>query len=157
LHASASVLDALHYTPGNTLHIVELLGDPLVAHGDPTDKFVGNRRRIFRTHDCERLLHQFARQCALDVIDLWDAPQIVRDYLQSGDESIRATAQAAAWAARDAAWAAWAAARAAARAAAWAARDAARAAAWDAAWDAAWAAQRDRLAEMVRLEFLSEG
>ena len=102
LHASASVLDALQYAPGNTLHLVELLGDPLQSHGCPIDKFVGNRRRIFRSIDCERLLRQFARQCAMDVIDLRDAPQIVRDYLQSGDEHIRAAAWGAAWdAARD--------------------------------------------------------
>ena len=116
------------------MHLVELLGDPLQSHGCPIDKFVGNRRRIFRSIDCERLLRQFARQCAMDVIDLRDAPQIVRDYLQSGDEHIRAAAWGAAWgaawdAARDAAWDA--------------ARDAAWGAARDAAWGAAWGAARD--------------
>ncbi len=95
----------------------------------------------------------FARWCALSVIHLWDAPKVVKDYLTSGDESLRAAARAAARAARaaarDAMAAAWDAARAA-RAAAMAAWDAARAAlaaidaaraAWDAARAAAWAAR----------------
>ena len=53
----------------------------------------------------------WARWCALQVIDLWDAPEIVRRYLETGtgDKAIRAAAWAAAGAAsgaaaRDAAW-----------------------------------------------------
>jgi hypothetical protein len=154
LHASRSALDALQYAPGGTLHRVECEG--IVA--EDSDKLVCRRRRIVATI-CEsrmdQVLRAFARRCALDVIDKWDAPEVVRRYLETGDESIRAAARAAALdaaldAARAAAWdaaraAAWAAARDAARAAAWdaardAAGDAARDAAWDAAWDAACAA-----------------
>ena len=158
LHASAHPFDALKYAlkyaPGNMLHRVELEGD-LVLHGDPPDKCVGRRRKIIATIDATSLLREYARWCASQVLYLWDAPQVVRDYLATGDESLRDAArdaaEAAAWdagdaagaardAARDAAWAAWAAARAA-RDAAWAARDAARA--------AAGAAQRAKFAEMV--------
>ena len=39
----------------------------------------------------------------LDAAHLWNAPQIVLDFLKTGDESLRAAARAAAWAA---AWAA---------------------------------------------------
>ena len=75
----------------------------------------------------EKEIRRFARQCALDVIHLWNAPPIVKRYLKTGNEKLRAAAWDAAWdaagdAAGDAAWAA-------ARAAAWAA---ARAAAGDA-------------------------
>lgn len=83
-------------------------------------------------------VRQFARWCALSVIHLWDAPQVVEDYLTSGDERLRA---AAAWAA-DRAAAAWAADRTAA------ARDAARAAARDAADDA----QKAKLLEIMSLD-----
>jgi hypothetical protein len=76
------------------------------------------------------LLREFARKCALDVIHLWDAPAIVKEYLETGKEELRAAAWAAAG---DAAWAA--------------AGDAARA--------AAWAAQNKRLAEMLLLRFES--
>ena len=77
----------------------------------------------------EKEIRRFARECALDVIHLWDAPPIVKKYLETGDEKLRAAAWAAAWAARAAARAAaWAAgdarAAGAARAAAWAAGDA---------------------------------
>ena len=39
---------------------------------------------------------EFARWCALQVIHLWDCPEIVRLYLETGDESIRAAAWVAA-------------------------------------------------------------
>jgi hypothetical protein len=156
LHASPDAFDALQYAPGSLLHRVELDGD-IVSHGSPVDKFAARRRKIVATIDAESLLWEYARKCALSVIHLWDAPEVVNRYLETGDESLRAAARAAAWdAARDAAWdAAWAAARDAARAAArdaagdaaWvaaraAAWDAARAAARDAAWAAAWDASR---------------
>jgi hypothetical protein len=90
-------------------------------------------RCIRERHDITDLLWQFARQQALLVINLWDAPDLVRQYLETGNESLRAAARAAAWdAAQAAAWAA-----------AWdAAWDAAKSAAWAAAWDDARAAAK---------------
>jgi hypothetical protein len=172
LHASPRVLDALAFAPGATLHRVELRGD-VTPHGDPVDKFVARERRVLWALDAsvmDSLLRRFARLCALDVIHLWDAPDVVVRYLRTGDEKLRDAAWDAAWyvagdatAAARAAAAAWDAAWYAARdaawdaAAAWAAWDAARAAAWDAAWDAAWhaawyaarARQNRRLTSMV--------
>ena len=105
------------------------------------------------------IMRLFARLCALDVIHLWDAPSLVRQYLETGDESLRekagAASKAAAWDSSAGA-AAWAAAWAASKAAAWnvskdAAWTASKAAAWAAAWTAskaaawtaAWAAARE--------------
>ena len=114
------------------------------------------------------VLRAFARRCALDVLHLWpDAPAIVREYLETGDESIRSAAEsavrdaslavemddasmddAAMDAAMDAAWVAasdadkadaWDAARNAAISSAWATESDA----WDAAWADAWDAARD--------------
>ena len=51
----------------------------------------------------KKQIRRFACDCALDVIHLWDAPPIVKKYLETGDEKIRAAARDAAW---DAAWAA---------------------------------------------------
>ena len=89
----------------------------------------------------ERILRNFARWCALDVAHLWDMPKDVRQYLETGDESVRSAAETAAWTA--------------ARAAAWTAAEAAGEAAADAAaWSAAEAAVRERysarLEEMIR-------
>jgi hypothetical protein len=123
LHASGHPFDALQYAPGSTLHLVNLDGE-LIEHGSPVDKVAARRRKIVATIDAEPLLREFARKCALSVIHLWDAPEVVKQYLTTGDESLRAAAGVAAW---DAAWAA---------------RAAAGAAAWEAAWDAAWAASR---------------
>ena len=150
LHASVRAIDALEYAPGPIVWRVELSGE--IKAGD--DKCVATHRKyVGGGVDASSVMRAFARRCALDVAHLWDMPPIVRTYLETGDESIRAVAKAAAWdAARDSAWdaaraAAWDAARAAAwdaawdaaRAAAWdAARAVAKAAAWAAAWDAAW-------------------
>ncbi len=137
LHASRRIIDALRYAPGPILCRVEVWGD-VQSHAD---KVCAWHRRVIAMADATETLRAFARLCALDVAHLWDMPDIVRRYLETGDESIRAAARAAA---RDAAWAAaWAAARVAAWDAAW---DAAWAAAWDASWAAAraaaWAAAR---------------
>ena len=139
LHASRHPFDALMYAPGPVLCLVDC--DEIDA--EENDKLVCRRRLIVARFDATDILRAFARQCALDVIHLWDAPQVVRDYLTTGDESLRDgtrdAARAAAW---DAAWDA-------ARAAAWAARAA--------AWDAARNAQRERFARLVADEFARMG
>ena len=157
LHASRHPFDALTYAPGPILCLVDC--DEIEA--EENDKLVCRRRRIVARFDATTMLRTFARRCALDVIHLWKAPQVVRDYLTTGDESLRAAALAAedeARAAEDEAWAAGADTRNAARGAAW---DAARGAAWDAAWGAAWDAARDaqrtRFAGMVEAEFTRMG
>ena len=144
LHASRHPLDALTYAPGVIICLVDC--DDIKA--EDGDKLVCRRRLIVARFDATDILRAFARQCALDVIHLWDAPQVVRDYL-TGDDSLRDAARdaaRAAWAARDAAWDA---ASAASWTAAWAARDA--------AWDAAMAAQRERFARLVADEFARMG
>jgi hypothetical protein len=119
LHASRQPFDALQYAPGATLCLVDCSGEII----ESDDKLVCSRRRIVARMDATEMLRYFARMQAASVVHLWDAPDVVIDYLMTGDESLRD--------------AAWDAARAAAWAAAW---DAARAAAWDAARAAARAA-----------------
>jgi hypothetical protein len=127
LHGSRRIIDALSHAAGSTICKVEIWGDVV----EESDKLAGRRRRIVQMIDGEELLREFARRQALSVEHLWDMPEIVREYLETGREDIRAAAGDAAWAAAgNAAWAA-----------AWAARDAAGAAAWAAAWDAARAAR----------------
>lgn len=143
LHWSETVLDALRYAPGTTLCRIEAGGDTLMDD----DKRVSRQRKILWRMDASDLLGEFARWCALRVIHLWAAPDVVRQYLETGDESRRDAARAAARdAASASAWAvAWDAARADARASAWdAARDAR-----DAAWDAERTEQNAKLTEMV--------
>ena len=127
LHGSVKLADALKYAPGPVIWEVEL-GGVIVEHEDG-DKLAATERTYLRGGiDIADTLYSFARRCALDVIHLWDAPEIVRQYLETGDESIRAAARDAARdAASDTAWDA--------------ARDAASASARDAcatAWDPAW-------------------
>ena len=137
LHASVKIIDALKYAPGPYLWRVKLGGT--IVTGD--DKLVATERTHLWGFDATDMLRKFARLCALDVVHLWDCPDVVKRFLETGDESLRAAAWDAtvdaAWAAADSAWAAadaaWTAARASAGAAADAARD----------------AQQKRLASMV--------
>jgi hypothetical protein len=134
LHASVSAFDALRYASSSILYRVEIHD----AISD-TDKICGRRRKYLARINAEPILRRFARECALEVLHLWDAPDVVKKYLETGDENLRAAARDAASAAARAT--AWDQARDAARDAAWAAaRDAARHAASDAAYAAAWAA-----------------
>ncbi len=155
LHASLHPFDALQYAPGATLCLVECEGE-IRHHGN--DKLVCQDRTILARMDATPLLKEFARMQALSVAHLWKSPDVVLEYLMTGDDAARDAARDADWAA---AWDdAGAAARAAARDAAWAAaRDAARAAAWAAAWaaarDAAWAAAWDAARDATRDDFQS--
>jgi hypothetical protein len=123
------------------------------------------------------LLKKFARRVALDVIHLWpDAPPVVVEYLKTGDESLRESAESAAraeeWAAstQSAGWAASAASAAArpvesARCGAWSVAAAAQSAVeaeWAASvavpWSARakeWTAAKEKT-ELYRKWFLEE-
>src|SRR5690606_16052491 len=114
LHASRRPWDALQFAPGATLCLVDL--DEIVE--EERNKLVARRRRTVRRGALTADLRSFACACARDVLHLWDAPDVVRRYLESGDETLRAAAWAAAWADEGAD-------------------------AWCAAWEAAWAAARD--------------
>jgi hypothetical protein len=133
LHASLDPFDALSFAPGGTLCLVECGGQ--IKYDN--DKLVCTERTIVVRMDAEPLLRWFARMQALSVAHLYNAaPQVLLDYLMTGDESIRDAALGAAW---DAAWcAAW---------------DAAWGAAWDAAWDAAWGAARKDFNALVNEAF----
>ena len=120
LHLSRNILDALKYANGTIIYRVKGHGT-VIPHGNPIDKYAcSHRTYVAGGIDIDETLRKFSRLCALDVIHLWDAPNIVKEYLQTGNEQLRAAARAAAWDT----------ARAATRAAAW---DTARAAAWSAA------------------------
>ena len=123
LHASKKLMDALYYAPGTIVYRVELSGE--IKKGE--DKLVAQKRTYLSGGiDVSETLRKFARMCALDVVGIWEAPEVVIRYLKTGDKSMLDTALDAA---RAAAWAA--------------ARDDAWAAAHGAAYDAAKAAARD--------------
>lgn len=99
LHASEHPLDALKYAPGNTLCLVELGGEDLIR-GD--DKVCARKRKIIARFDATSLLRRFAADQALSVRHLWKMPDVVKDYLETLDESNRKSARkAASYAAND--------------------------------------------------------
>ena len=128
LHASRHPFDALQYAPGPNLHRVECSVDVQ----EESDKLVARERTIVASSDITGLLDHFARQRALSVAHLWKPPEVVLDFLRTGDSSLREAARAAAW-------------------------DAARAAARDAAWDAARAAARSSFEQLVQEHFAALG
>jgi len=137
LHASRHPSDALKYAPGPTLCLVDVSGQIV----EDEDKLVGTERTIIRRIDATELLRYFARMLAVSALDHWEdnPPDVVLDWLMTGDESLRSVARAAARSVADSA--AWA-ARSVAESAAWAARSAAD--------SAAWAAARDFFDELVK-------
>ena len=141
LHFCRRPWQALQFAPGPYLYQVRCEG--VIVEDD--EKGGCSERTYLAMRDTTEVCRTFARSEALRVIHLWDAPAVVREYLETGREDIRAAARDAARdAARNAAWAA-------ARDAAWdAARDAAWAAARDAAWAAAWAAAGDAAGDAAR-------
>jgi len=142
LHASEQAIDALSYAPHNSRIVSRVELDGCII--DDRDNYCASERTHLRVADCTEAVQRFARLCALDVIHLWDAPDVVRRFLETGDRAIVEAAWNAAMDAADAAWITARDARAvqAARAAAdaaWAAQDA-----WAAIGTAttAWAARR---------------
>jgi hypothetical protein len=134
LHWSGHPSDALQYAPHDTRWLckIEAAGETEQA----ADKAASRRRKILARVEAVPLLMAHARWCALQVIHLWDAPPIVREYLTTGNESIRASARDAAWEAAKASAGASAKASAGASAGA-SAKASAGASARDAAWEAA--------------------
>jgi hypothetical protein len=143
LHGSFDPFDALQYAPGPILHKVLFSG----ARIEESDKVGSRSRTIIATRDAETMLYAFARKQALSVAGAWDMPLVVRQYLETGDETLRTAVRAATRnedrttrsSAEHAAWAAaWGAARSVAEGAARSAVDgAARSVAWSAARKAA--------------------
>ena len=132
LHASENVLDALSYAPGTLLCRVACC-EGVVREAD---KLVCRRRRIEWRVDAEPALRAWARWCALQVVRTWPAPDVVHDWLLTGDERYRADADSAAY------LAAYSAADSAARSAAYSAAD-------SAARSAARQAQAHKLVHMI--------
>ena len=139
-HGSKNILDALDYAPGEWLSIRKISNN--VITGD--DKVCGKECTHIKGVDITDILRDFARKCALDVIHLWDAPDVVVKYLKTGKKELRERAGDAAWTAANCA------ARAAANYAAnCAARAAANCAERAAANCAAREKQNKRLTDMV--------
>lgn len=90
--AAAEPWDAITVARGSILELVD--ADDVV--GTQAWRIYAKRLRVVRRMDVFDLSRAFERWCALRVIDKWDAPDVVRDYLTTGDESIRAAASRAA-------------------------------------------------------------
>jgi len=89
LHLSPRILDALAYASGPVVYKVEGSG-VIIPHGKPIDKYACSHRTYLDGGiDISDVLRKFANLCALDVIHLWDAPDVVVKYLKTGDESLR--------------------------------------------------------------------
>ena len=91
-HGSLHPFDALCYAPGPTLCWCEYRGQIIYSN----DKLVAGQRRIIWREDITDILRYFARMQALSVAHLWDPPDVVIDFLVTGDEGIRHAAWAAA-------------------------------------------------------------
>ena len=94
-HASRYLIDALQYASGSTICHVEVSGVITGTLSEIGSKLVAEKGRILWRVDGEAVLRAFARWCALQVIGKWHAPDVVIEWLTTGNEKIRSTAQAA--------------------------------------------------------------
>jgi len=165
LHASWRAIDALTYST-HLYQLAACLVEVEDVAQEQDDKFVCHRRKVLAWTPANDLLRLFARECAISVLHLWNAPDVVKEYLDTGDESIRQQAGAdasaagarhayAAYAAAYAADAAYAAADAAAAAVVAAYSAAYYSAAYSAAADAARSKARDEQNTMLESILLS--
>jgi len=96
------ILDALNYAPGTIIWIVELEG----AMDIQDDKVAATSRKYQHGGiDVLPIILAWSRRVALDVAHLWDIPEIVRRYLETGDQAIAGAAANAANAASVSAYA----------------------------------------------------
>ena len=134
LHGAEQIIEALNYAPGPVVWLVELSGR--IKRAD--DKLAATRRKyIAGGIDISDILRRFARAEALLVADKWDCPEVMRRWLETGDESIRSAALLSVEAGTDSNAESYArsAARSTARSTALsAALSTASSAAWSAAW-----------------------
>ena len=98
LRASRRIIDGLNHATGKTICRVRCAGEIV----DDVDELICRSRTIIWRIDGSKVLRKFACQQALSVAHLWNMPRIVREYLETQDESKRAaacaTAQSAVWA-----------------------------------------------------------
>ena len=92
LHSSRHPFDALRYAPGFILCRVEC--DGIIIEED--DKLVCSMRRIVQRMDAREGILYFARMQALSVSHLWNIPDIVLDFLMTGNNAAAAANAAAA-------------------------------------------------------------
>jgi hypothetical protein len=109
LHMSKRITDALKFAPGTYVWRVQTNDSYDIANEFQNviyddNKLVSNNRTALWGFDAREIVLKYARKCALDIIHLWDAPDIVIKFLKTGDKSIaREAAYAAAYAAAHAA------------------------------------------------------
>jgi len=150
LHASFRLLEALELAPGPICCRVEVGG---IVDRD-YEKLACSRRRILWRVKSDDVLRQFARWCAVQVVDLWDPPLVVMEYLRTGDTRLSEQVRAVSWplssehvdfeSLTQCEVCAWSSVKAAARSAAWSATtnaswETAISSAYGASMSAAWA------------------
>ncbi len=83
-HASRHVSDACKHAPGSILCLVDLDGEIQ----EQQDKICASRRRIVARFDAMELLHKDARESASSVLHLWNAPDVVVNFLKTGNKEL---------------------------------------------------------------------
>ena len=85
LHGSKNILDALQCAPGNIIWRVELSGK---MDRQPDKISATSRTYLAGGVDILPIILAWSRRVALDVAHLWDMPDIVRKFLETGDKEI---------------------------------------------------------------------
>ena len=97
LHASLSPYDAMTFDKGTTLCYVKCEGE--IIHSKAGGKLVCTKRTILARMDAKELLAYSSRMFALSVVHLWNAPDVVYDWLMTGEEEYKEVVASATYAA----------------------------------------------------------
>jgi len=81
LHGSINPNNALIYAPGSIICWCEFGGEIILGH----DKLVAQERTVLWMSNAKKALGEYSRWCALEVIENWNAPKIVIEYLNTGN------------------------------------------------------------------------
>ena len=90
LHASEEALDALSYAPG--LHVARVA---LLTPVTGNDKCAATARQYLWVADATEVVLAWSRRVALDVVHLWEPPQVVLNFLHTGVDAAAAAIAAA--------------------------------------------------------------
>jgi hypothetical protein len=85
LHASKNILDALNFAPSSYIWRVELSGEII----EDDNKLCASERKYLWGFSASKVLEEFSRWCALEVVHLWKAPEVVIKYLKTGDPALK--------------------------------------------------------------------
>lgn len=95
LYGFIDTLDAFEASAGTTLFIIKCGGKVLPSRNRHYRKVACTEWTILARINMIKILQELARWCAMQTAHLWDTPNEIRQYLETGNENLRPAAEIA--------------------------------------------------------------